>query len=113
MQRGILVVQTDAMPGHEREFNAWYDENHVPEILATEGFLLGRRFRAVPYLTDAGAESGFTKYLAVYDIASTDLVRSYQALLDRFQSGVITPGEFVLKDPPYRSQLFEEVLRRP
>ena len=113
MQRGILTVQTDAMPGHEREFNKWYDENHVPEILATEGFLLGRRFRAVPSPSDAERESGTSKYLAVYDIASADLMASYQALRDRFQSGVMTAPEFVRTDPPYRSQLYEEILRRP
>jgi hypothetical protein len=113
MQRGILAVQTDAMPGHEDAFNAWYDANHVPEILETEGFLLGRRFRAVPSQSDPDAESGFSKYLAVYDIASLDLASSYRALLDRFQSGVMTPGEYVRKDPPFRSQLFEEILRRP
>ena len=25
----------------------------------------------------------------------------------------MTPGEFVRKDPPFRSQLFEEILRTP
>jgi hypothetical protein len=113
MQRGILTVQTDAMPGHEREFNNWYDEKHVPEILATEGFVLGRRFRAVPSPSDAERESGISKYLAVYDVVSTDLVGSYQALLDRFAAGVMTAPEFVRTDPPYRSQLYEEILRRP
>ena len=113
MQRGILAVQTDAMPGHEEEFNAWYNASHVPEILETEGFLLGRRFRALPPPADPGAESGFSKYLAVYDIESLDLMGSYRSLLDRFQSGAMTAGEYVRKDPPFRSQLFEEILRRP
>jgi hypothetical protein len=112
MQRGILAIQTEPVPGHEDEFNAWYDTTHVPEILATEGFLLGRRFRAVPSLADPGAASGFSKYLALYDIASADLRGSYQALLDRYRSGVMSPDTFVQKDPPYRSQLFEEILRR-
>jgi hypothetical protein len=67
----------------------------------------------VPSRTDPDAESGFSKYLAVYDIASLDLAASYRSLLDRFQSGAMTPGEFVRKDPPFRSQLFEEILRRP
>lgn len=113
MQRGILAVQTDAMPGHEAEFNAWYDTSHVPEILQTEGFLLGRRFRAVRSQDDAETEGGFSKYLAVYDIESLDLAASYRSLLDRFQSGVMTPGEHVRREPPFRSQLFEEILRRP
>jgi len=112
MQRGILAVQTDAKPGHEDAFNEWYDRAHVPEIMATEGFVVGRRFRTVSLQPD-GTSSGWSKYLAVYEIVSPDLVASYQALLERFRSGTMTPGQYVSVDPPYRSQLFEEILSHP
>lgn len=107
MQRGILAVQTDPKPGEEGPFNAWYDEAHVPEILATDGFVLGRRFRAI------GDPGDWSKYLAIYDIESPDVAASYQSLLDRFRSGTMTAGDHVSVSPPYRSLLFEEILRQP
>ena len=113
MQRGILAVQTNAKPGEEDQFNAWYDTAHVPEIMATEGFVLGRRFRAVRAPDDVGANGDWLKYVAVYDIESHDLAASYASLLERFRSGTMTPADHVSVDPPHRSQLFEEILRVP
>jgi hypothetical protein len=113
MQRGILAVQTDPKPGEEDQFNVWYDSAHVPEILATEGFVLGRRFRAIRAPGDAGAPGDWSNYLAVYDIESHDVAVSYASLLERFRSGTMTPGDHVRVDPPFRSQLFEEILRLP
>ena len=113
MQRGILAVQTAPKPGEEDQFNAWYDSAHVPEIMASEGFILGRRFRAVGATGDSGSSTEWLKYVAVYDIESNDLAASYAALLERFRSGTMTPADHVSIDPPHRSQLFEEILRVP
>jgi hypothetical protein len=113
MQRGILAVQTSPKPGEEEQFNAWYDTHHVPEILASEGFLLGRRFRAVRAPGDAASNGNWLKYVAVYDIESNDLAASYASLTERFRSGTMTPPDHVSVDPPHRSQLFEEILRMP
>src|SRR3982074_2059476 len=48
-------------------FNAWYDQEHVPNRLAVEGFLSGRRY--------AAAEDEGPRYLALYDLASPDVLR--------------------------------------
>lgn len=112
MQRGILAVQTDPKTGEENKFNAWYDQAHVPEILSTEGFILGRRFRAIQ-APGANSTSDWSRYLAIYDIASPDIAASYQSLLERYRSGTMTAGDYVSVDPPYRAQLFEEILRLP
>jgi hypothetical protein len=113
MQRGILAVQTNPKPGEEDRFNSWYDTAHVPEIMATEGFVLGRRFRAIQAPDGAGASGDWLKYVAVYDIESHDLAASYASLLERFRSGTMTAADHVSLDPPHRSQLFEEILRIP
>jgi hypothetical protein len=113
MQRGILAVQTDPRTGEEGQFNAWYDQAHVPEILSTEGFILGRRFRAVSTSGTPNGAGDWSKYLAIYDIASADIAASYQSLLERFRSGTMTAADHVSADPPYRAQLFEEILRLP
>lgn len=57
------VVETDVLAAHEEDFNAWYDEEHLPGLAAVPGVV-----RAARYL-DA---SGSPRYYACYDLASLD-----------------------------------------
>ena len=36
--RGLLLTMTEPPRGMEEEFNAWYDEEHLPERLSIAGF---------------------------------------------------------------------------
>ncbi len=56
----ILFSQMEPPAELEKEFNAWYTEEHVPLRMELEGFLAATRYRAV---------SGSPAYLAVYEIA--------------------------------------------
>lgn len=64
----LHLVLTSPTPGAEDEFNEWYDNVHVPEVLQMPGFLSGRRFRLV---SPDPADS--PRYLAVYEIESDDI----------------------------------------
>jgi hypothetical protein len=66
-RRGLLLVMIDVDPGHEEEFNRWYNEEHLPERLSCPGFLNGRRFVAL---------EGGPKYLALYDLENPDVLQS-------------------------------------
>ena len=55
---GLLVVMVEVDPEHEDELNRWYDEEHIPEKLATPGFRGARRF-----VDPAGG-----RYLAIYEL---------------------------------------------
>lgn len=59
----LLLVGIDPDPAIEADFNAWYDEEHVPLLLKVPGFRQARRFRVV---------DGGPKYLAVYDLAGRE-----------------------------------------
>jgi hypothetical protein len=66
--RGILLVYTDlADEKHDEEFNAWYDTQHLPQLLAIPGVLDAARYVAV---------KGGPKYLAAYELESPDVVQS-------------------------------------
>jgi hypothetical protein len=58
---GIFLVYTDIDPKFEEEFNAWYNTEHLGELLSLPGFL-----DAAHYV----AEKGGPKYLAVYELTS-------------------------------------------
>lgn len=55
----INVISTDVARGHEELFNRWYNEVHVPEILACPGWRSARRYRSV---------DGDPVFLAVYEL---------------------------------------------
>ena len=69
MAKHHLLAFTNPAAGHEAEFNRWYDEQHVPDLLAVPGFVSAQRF-AVSDATGQG-EPGWT-YLALYELDTDD-----------------------------------------
>ena len=65
--KGIFLVYTDIDPTHDEEFNAWYDTEHLADLLRLPGFLDAARYVAV---------KGGPKYLAVYELESADALKS-------------------------------------
>lgn len=63
----LLVVRVDIAPAVEKEWNQWYDQVHLPEILRVPGFLSGRRYRAV---------EGAPKYMTLYELESVQAFHS-------------------------------------
>lgn len=74
----LVVVLTEPVAGREAEYNDYYENLHLDEVLATTGWDSAQRFKL-------GAEQGMTcplPYLAVYE-AEAD---SAQAVLDRINA---------------------------
>jgi hypothetical protein len=55
---GILAIWNDCRAGHEADFEAWFQGEHLLERLAVPGFLFGRRHQAI-----SGASGYFNFYL--------------------------------------------------
>jgi hypothetical protein len=66
-----FVVLTNATEGKEAEFNRWYNEQHIPDVLNVPGFVCAQRFRLAD--TQAGKPDQSHKYLALYEIETDDL----------------------------------------
>ena len=48
MAKAIVLVFTDcADPAREAEFNEWYNNTHVPDILQAEGFVAATRYQVL------------------------------------------------------------------
>lgn len=65
--RGIFLVYTDIDAKHEEEFNAWYNTEHLPELLSLPGILDAARYVAY---------KGVPRYLAVYELESAEALKS-------------------------------------
>ena len=71
--RPLSIVTVDVDPAHEEEWNRWYDDSHVPNLLKVPGYLMSGRFRAVDYAASAGFNVG-PKYLALYECESEEAI---------------------------------------
>jgi hypothetical protein len=79
MARYTFVVLTNAVEGREDEYNEWYDNRHLPDVLAVEGFVAAQRFR----LTDTDPAQDFGhRYLALYEVETDDLDKTQLALAE-------------------------------
>ena len=72
--KGMLLTSMDIDPSDEAEFNRWYDQEHLEERVAIEGFLEARRYVA---------HQGSPKYLCLYSTVTFDVLDSpaYRAKL--------------------------------
>ena len=90
---GLLINAMNVTPEAEADFNAWYDEEHLPALGAVPGCLTARRYRS----TETGG--GLHKYLAIYHLETPDVARS-----DAWQDAADTPWSARIR-PHFRDRL--------
>lgn len=78
--RLLYIVLTNSTPGDDDTFNAWYNEVHLPDVLAVPGFVAAQRFR----LTDHPAlKPSPYRYLAIYEVLASEAESAFAGLAER------------------------------
>ena len=78
MARYISVVLSNPVPGREEEFNHWYSNEHVPDVLAIPGIVAASRYRRLG--EDAAPPFGRFRYMAIYELETDDLPALFREL---------------------------------
>ena len=78
MARYAFTVFSKPVTGQEQEYNRWYDEQHLGDVLKVPGFVAAQRFKLAQPDADVPAQ-----YLAIYQIDSDDLQQTMTALQGR------------------------------
>lgn len=73
----LYVVRNNAVAGREREFNDWYNQVHLQEVLKIDGFLSAQRYRLNEVQLYPDQAFG---YMAVYEIDSEDVAGTLEHL---------------------------------
>ena len=74
MARWILAVETNCTdPSREKEFNEWYDNIHLQDILQSPGMLSATRYK------NSLAGEGRGEYLALYEMETEDMQQTMAA----------------------------------
>ncbi|MCU1346574.1 MAG: hypothetical protein JWL70_2840 [Acidimicrobiia bacterium] len=74
-----MLVFTNPVEGREDEFNKWYDEVHLPEVLTVPGFVAAQRYGQTE---GSLGNDGPRPYLAVYEIEG-DAKEAFDMLMTR------------------------------
>jgi hypothetical protein len=83
---GLLMVWIDVPSDKEKEFNRWYNEEHLAERLAIPGFLSAARYEAV---------KGSPKHLAYYELESADVLQT-----EAYKRVAANPSEWTKRAGP-------------
>ena len=83
---GLLMVWCDVPTDKEKEFNRWYNEEHLAERLAIPGFLSAARYEAV---------KGGPKHLAVYELENPAVLQT-----DAYKKVSANPTEWTKRTGP-------------
>jgi hypothetical protein len=85
MSRYVLVVQSNAVSGTDADFNDWYDNVHLGEVLELAGFVAAERFQVEG---DPVAGTSEHRYLALYELETDDPQGAMAALGAAAQGGM-------------------------
>lgn len=71
MAKHMLVVLSNATEGGDKEFNDWYTNTHIGDILRLKGYKAAQRFRFSD--RQLGEPEPAYRYLALYEVDGDDL----------------------------------------
>jgi hypothetical protein len=80
MARNLLLVFSNPVDGREDEYNDWYTNHHLDEILEIEGFRRAQRFRLADAEMNRDTPETPYRYLALYEVDDDALERADSAL---------------------------------
>jgi hypothetical protein len=99
MKQYRLIVLTTPGKGREDEYNEWYQNTHLPEVVAQKGFKSAQRFR----VNKAMSPGHSWPYLAVYEIETDDIDKIFGQA-----GGKVSPTPPGLMDPNQYVVIYEE-----
>ncbi|MDB6062895.1 MAG: hypothetical protein JWM78_2998 [Verrucomicrobiaceae bacterium] len=92
MAQGQLVVFSNAVAGREEEFNTWYSDVHVPEVLkAAPQIKSAKRFSLNTIAVQDGVKGW--QFMTIYDIDAADLQPVMESM-----GAAMANGEFNMSD---------------
>jgi hypothetical protein len=74
MASALYCVTIEVDPAAVDEWNRWYTEHHVPDVLAQPGFLGAQR-----YADEALAKDGWKRFVSMYEVESPRALEEYLA----------------------------------
>jgi hypothetical protein len=91
MAKHVFVVFTSAVEGRDEEFNEWYDNTHIHDVLKVPGYVAAQRFKVVSELSSGIAPK--CKYIALYEMETDDPAKTLSELVSRAGTAELANSE--------------------
>ena len=108
MARYLLFAFSDCKdPARENEFNEWYDNMHVPDMLEVPGMI-----QATRWISAESKEVQIRKYLALYEL-ETDDVTDFDRKVHERGRRTVQEGRFSdlpVFDPPEVPRIYKQIM---
>lgn len=79
MPKFISIALTNAAEGREDEYNQWYEQQHVFDVLRVPGIQSAQRFR----ISDQSRQKLGYRYMAVYEVETDNIENIHRAIAER------------------------------
>jgi hypothetical protein len=82
-----FYVFSTPVPGHEDEYNKWYDRRHAPDVVSIPGFVTAQRYvkSDTPFFRVVDVQ--VPKYLIIYKIVTPDIEAVFTEVERRIKTG--------------------------
>jgi predicted Fe-Mo cluster-binding NifX family protein len=77
MERWVNIIENNCDPDREDEYNDWYNNIHIPDVLASPGYVRARRYVHREFRDGRG------KYMALYEIETDDIDKTMKIRAER------------------------------
>lgn len=108
MTKYLLFAFSDCIdPSREDEFNEWYDNIHIPDMLETPGMI-----RATRWVNASPKENQRRKYLALYELEADD-IDEFDRKVQEIGKGTVERGRFSdlpTFDPPDVPRIYKQIM---
>jgi hypothetical protein len=100
LSENIFIALTNPIAGQDDAFNAWYDTEHVPEVLAIPGVVSAQRYDVVelPSTEDPDLPTHLPppthRYMVIYGLDDRPEV-VMEEFLTRVRAGTMTLSEWL------------------
>jgi hypothetical protein len=103
MPKGVMIVMSDpSSPDREDEYNEWYNNVHIPDLLKLDPFVSARRFKILD-------EESSHRYVAVYELEADDLGDVMGVIGKAVENGEIRMTDAIAMDPPAFVRLCQQL----
>jgi len=83
MPRFLMIAQSTPLEGRDQAFNDWYQNTHLPDVLAIEGFIRAQRYQVGAHISGTEPQP----YLTIYEIEAESAEAARQSLIDAAMAG--------------------------
>jgi hypothetical protein len=95
MKEYTYVVMSNPVSGRDDDYNRWYSERHLADVLAVEGFVSARRFKIVDPDADGAPRQ---RYMALYNMKTDDPARLLDTLRELVETGQMEMSDAFSQD---------------